>query len=166
MHLNFDLDLVEGERGQVEVNAFLKDTYGASLLSSNDTNRYDSTIDIPTPSPLGQGIMTVEIKTDFLVKPESDTGNLFIEIRSRGKPSGINVCTGDWFLYYFLHLHQLWAIRPKALRTVVGEGLHQGQLRKVGGGDIGSDTQGVLVPRATHAHHFHVWDNIHKEKTL
>lgn len=157
MHLNFGLDIIEGERGQNEVNAFLEQTYGASLLSSNYTNRYDSTIDIPTPSPLGQGIMTVEVKTDFLVTPERDTGNLFIEVQSRDKPSGINVCTGDWFLYYFKHLRQLWAIRPKALLTLVGEGLHHGTLRLVGGGDIGSNTQGILVPRDTHHQHFHVW---------
>ena len=157
MHLNFDLDIIEGERGQAEVNAFLEQTYGASLLSSNETKRYDCTINIPTPSPLGQGIMTVEIKTDFLVTPERDTGNLFIEVNSRGKRSGINVCTGDWFLYYFKHLRQLWAIKPDTLLALLVVGVTTGKLRVVGGGDIGSGTQGILVPRDTHHQHFHVW---------
>lgn len=161
VHLNFDLDLVEGEAGQDEVIAFLTQMYGVTLLASNDTNRYDCTINIPVPSPLGQGFMTVEIKTDFLVTPDRDTGNLFVEINSRGKRSGINVCKGDWFLYYFKHLHQLWAIKPPALLNLLRVGIHSGHLRMVGGGDIGSGTQGVLVPRDIHHQHFHVWGDVH-----
>lgn len=149
-HYNFSQDLEDGEAGEREVVEFFARKYGGKPIAFNDTNRYDRILDFPIDTPFSLGPMSFEIKTDVLITPTKDTGNLFIEVQSRGKKSGIQVCTADWFAYYLKHLKQLWAIRPHDLLTLI----RTGRFRDVYGGDEGSGTRGVLIPRATEREHF------------
>lgn len=42
------------------------------------------------------GELKLEVKTDFMCK---DTGNVFIEYKSRGKDSGIKISTADYWVF-------------------------------------------------------------------
>jgi len=149
-HYNFSQDLEDGEAGEHEVVTLFAQEYDGTPIASNDTNRYDRIINFPNGSVFGHGPVSFEIKTDVLITPTKDTGNLFIEVQSRGKKSGIQVCTADWFVYYLKHLNEIWSIRPTDLLALI----RTGRFRDVYGGDEGSGTRGVLIPRASERSHF------------
>ena len=76
------------------------------------------------------GEFKIEVKTDFLCK---DTGNVFIEFKSRGKDSGIKTTTSDFWVFVlpknqddfpimiFIHLSKLKnLIKNKKYKVVNG----------------------------------------------
>lgn len=147
-HYDFDRDVVEGEAGEREVVAWLCGRFNGTLVDTNRTNTHDAVIEFPTKR------VSFEIKTDVLVTPERDTGNLFVEYRSRGKPSGIVVSKADYFATYFRNLGELWIIGTKNLRKLI----RQVSFRKVQNvGDPNSGTCGYLIPREAYAEHFIVF---------
>ena len=89
------------------------------------------------------GEFKLEAKTDFLCK---DTGNVFIEFRSRGKDSGIKVTTADFWSFVlpqsqddfpiiiFIHLSKL----KKLIETK--------KYKIVNGGDA-MTSKGYLIPK-------------------
>lgn len=143
MHYDFDKDLVDGLAGEQEIRWFLSRRFGGSLTYTNETKHLDTLMNFPAPTPFGVGHVSFEIKTDVLVSPERDTGNLFIEVQSRGKKSGIQVCQADWFLYYLKHFDEVWAIRPQDCLALI----RTGGFRSIEGGDAGSGTRGVLMEK-------------------
>jgi hypothetical protein len=151
-HYTFRKDLVEGEQGETFVTNWLCTNANGVLLSDNKTNTHDIIIQFPErTNTIWSGIQSLEIKTDVLVKPERDTGNLFIEYHSRGNPSGISVCKADFFVTYFKHLQELWVISTSDLKNLVKENT----FRKVtNAGDEGSNTCGYLIPRNTYRRYF------------
>ncbi len=155
MHYDFDKDLVDGHEGEVMVREWLG-RFGGTQTFANDTKTMDTLMHFPTPTDFGVGHVTFEIKTDVLVTPQRDTGNLFIEVQSRGKKSGIQVCRADWFLYFFRHLDEVWAIQPENLLALI----RTGRFRSVYGGDEGSGTRGVLIDRASTAEHFLIYRGV------
>ena len=156
MYYNFDQDLVEGKKGEETIQAFLTRRFGGTLVFNNDTKSLDTLMHFSTPTPFGVGHISFEIKTDVLVSPQRDTGNLFIECQSRGKKSGIQVCRADWFLYYLKHFDEVWCIRPVACLELI----HTGRFRSVIGGDAGSGTLGVLLPKERVADSFLVFHEV------
>ena len=82
---------------------------------------------------------TVEVKTDFKALK---TGNLFIEFKSRGKPSGIVTTQATWWC--FLVANDLFIrISTERLKGLARKFYNKGKIVK--GGD--SDTSdAVLVP--------------------
>ena len=155
-HYEFHADLIDGEVGEREVVDFLATQHGGKFVFDNKTNSLDTLLNFPEKSVFGQGFLTFEIKTDVLVSPTRDTGNLFIEVQSRGKKSGIQVTQANWFLYYLKHLNELWAIKPQDLLALI----RTGAFSTVEGGDHGSGTRGVLIPRERTRTHFLVFSGI------
>jgi len=151
-HYTFRKDVIEGEQGESFITSWLCENANGVLLSDNKTNTHDVTIQFPERNnTIWSGIQTLEIKTDVLVKPERDTGNLFIEYHSRGKPSGISVCKADFFITYFKHLREVWVISTSNLKKLIEE--HN--FRTVtNAGDENSRTCGYLIPRAKYREYF------------
>jgi hypothetical protein len=143
---DFRKDIIEGEEGEMVV---LKDleSMGAEFISDNKDNKYDLKI-----SKSGKEI-TYEIKTDVYCKPDSDTGNMFIEFECRGKDSGIRVSQATWFVTYYKHLNELWYIKTEDLLNLV----ENEPIRMTNNsGDAGSNTRGYLLPRYQYKSHFKV----------
>jgi len=65
--------------------------------------------------------LMVEVKTD---KYEKRTNNLFIELKSRGKKSGILTTTSNWFIYFFIRKNlfpknNVFIFKTEDLREIV-----------------------------------------------
>ena len=148
---SFKHDVVEGEAGEKTVVNWLCENLGGVPLEYNKTNSHDIVIRFPERKGYWSGEVSLEIKTDVLVKPGRDTGNMFIEYHSRGKPSGISTCTADFFVTYFKHLGEVWVIPTQDLKFLVTVD----KFREVtNAGDAGSGTCGYLVPRMKYREHF------------
>tara|TARA_R100001244_G_scaffold131259_1_gene104292 strand:- start:123 stop:470 length:348 start_codon:yes stop_codon:yes gene_type:complete len=81
----------------------------------------------------------IEVKTDYQA---TETGNIFVEYRSRNKPSGIVTTHAQWFAY-LLSNELIILISTKKLTDLCRKYL--GTKRDIIGGD--SDTsQGILLP--------------------
>ena len=145
-NLDFRKDLKLGNDGEDIVTKFLE-SKGLKYISSNDDNQYDLKMGN------GEGELTYEIKTDVKCAPLFDTGNIFIEYESRGKPSGIQVTKSDWFVTYFKYLNELWFIRSENLKKLIQE--NDFPIFK-DAGDIGSATHGYLIKRKDFKKHFYV----------
>ena len=151
-HYTFRKDVIEGEQGEAFITNWLCENANGVLLSDNKTNTHDIIIQFPERNnTIWSGIQTLEIKTDVLVKPERDTGNLFIEYHSRGKPSGISVCKADFFITYFKHLREVWVINTSDLKQLIEE---HNFCTVTNAGDKGSGTCGYLIPRTKYREYF------------
>lgn len=82
-----------------------------------------------------------------------DTGNLFIEDTSYGRPSGINVCKADWFVYYYPYLGEFWVIKLGDLKGLIAENEFD---YKSYSGDEGSNTGGWVIPRNNFRDKFYI----------
>ena len=153
---NFSKDINDGEKGELIVR-FDLESEGAKFLSENKDYRYDLKMGMPN----GKEIL-LEIKTDVYCKPNRDTGNMFIEYECRGKASGINITLGDYFVYYYPYLKEIWYIKTSKLRKLIQENnFRETQFS----GDEGSNTKGFLINRNSQRQHFKVrqidyeWEN-------
>jgi hypothetical protein len=152
---NFKADLQRGKDGENLITEFLTKNGTARLISTNDTKSHDVIIEFTSPHLLfGSGKKSFEIKTDLLITPEKDTGNVFIEYTSWNKPSGIEVCQADWFIYHLVNFKEAWCVQPEKLRFLLRE--QRKTLRKVQGGDKISNTWGFLLKRRDWREHFHI----------
>ena len=59
-------------------------------------------------------MVTYEVKTDLLV---GSTGNLIIEFKDKGKPSGISTTTADYWTLYSPQMERVWNIKTNDLKT-------------------------------------------------
>ena len=150
-HYNFKDDLYEGNKGENTVIEHLK-KLGGHLLSKNNDNRFDAAIE------RNGKILKYEIKTDFYCVPIRDTGNMFIEVECRGKPSGIMVTKADWFVTYYNGLNEIWYIKTKDLLQLIDKNKDELYLHP-NSGDEGSGTQGWLIPRRKFSDEFLVYDS-------
>lgn len=148
-NLDFIKDLKLGNEGEQMVVRFLEKR-GLKYHKSNNDNKYD----IEMISGFGQNTLKYEVKTDVKCAPVFDTGNLFIEFSSRGKPSGIEVTEADWFVTYFQYLGEMWFIKSDMLRELIKE--NNFPVFK-NAGDIGSETHGYLINRIEFIKHFYVY---------
>jgi len=141
---DFTKDIHTGEAGEKIVVMDLE-TLGLKLLSDNKTNTYDLLMDKD-----GREI-TYEVKTDVLIRPESDTGNMFIEFESRYNPSGISTSKAEWFVTFFQHLREIWYIRTTDLIQLLAE--IECPITE-SAGDIDSNTKGYLLNRYKYQNKF------------
>lgn len=133
----FNKDIAIGDFGEKIIIRDLARN-GISFVSDNKDNKYDLLME------KGKKQVTYEVKTDVFCFPDKDTGNLFIEYESRGKDSGIAVTQAKWFATYFKHLKEIWYIKTEDLKELMVEN----EFKKIEfGGDIDSNTKGVLIPR-------------------
>lgn len=83
----------------------------------------------------------VEVKWDRRAK---DTGNVFIEYRQKGRPSGIAITEADWWAIFFDEDAAVW-LRTQRLLWLARESWNAGN--RVAGGDY-DRYEGVLIPLA------------------
>lgn len=143
---DFKKDIVIGEEGE---NILIKDliALGATFESNNKTNSHDIIVKYKDKE------VTYECKTDIF----SDTGNMFIETKSRGKESGISVTKAKWFVTYFKRLNELWYIETTELKKILSEYEHT-YIKNVG--DKDSNTEGYLLNKNMFRNSFIVRDSI------
>ena len=72
---------------------------------------------------LFEGEGSIEVKTERDIW--ADTGNMAIEIRYKGKPSGISHTEADWFIYWYrdLSFNNLWMIKVDDLKSLSMTGM-------------------------------------------
>jgi hypothetical protein len=145
-NLDFISDLKLGNEGEESIIKYLLDN-GCKYVDSNNDNKYDIKM-------IKKGLETTyEIKTDVKCAPLFDTGNIFIEFESRGKPSGISVTQADWFVTYFKYLKEAWFIKSDKLKKLINENDFQ---TFKDAGDVGSATHGYLIKRKDFKKYFYV----------
>ena len=86
------------------------------------------------------------------VKSERDiwanTGNHYVEISSRGKPSGIQTTEAKWWFINFFNKDKLCfsiTVSVESLKKLVKEGRKHKGWKKIPGGDDNT-SMGILVP--------------------
>ena len=147
MDLNkkFKKDLEFGNVGEKIVAAYMA-INGMTIVSDESTDTKD--YDIIMYSPKADKNLYMEVKTDNYVDDNNDTGNIAIEIRYRGKPSGISTT------------NNLWMMPCDKLKRFIKENIKD--LKVVKGGD-NNWSELVLIPRKKYAQYFGV-DTIKKTK--
>lgn len=153
---NFEEDLKEGEQGEMIIALYLALCHGLKFKHYNKDYKYDiMMINRKTEDPV-----KFEVKSDAYVDYRNDTGNMAIEIRDRGKPSGISTSESDVFLYYFRNLQRdnVWMLKTDALKALIKENISS--LKRVKGGDDNA-AEMILIPRERFRRVFFV-DTINK----
>ena len=147
-----------GEMCEKLVIEYLETNHKTFLMERRNDNKYDFMM------ATKNGIYTYEVKGDnFCVAPTilngrkiqgTDSGNMFIEFQQSELPSGIEVTTADWFVYYYYHLDKLYFIKTEKLRELIAQ--NQFVI-----GTVWYDKKpnlGYLIPRDKFAHHFIICD--------
>ena len=144
---------LEGER----VVAFYLSINGMKIIRE-DIKGED--YDIIMYSPKADKNLYMEIKTDNYVNDNNDTGNIAIEIRYKGNPSGISATKADWWVYYMpeISVNNLWMMECNKLKRFIKENIKD--LKVVKGGD-NNWSELVLIPRKKYIQYFGV-DTIKK----
>ena len=89
---------------------------------------------------------SVEVKTERGLWRE--TGNICVEIRYRGKPSGISITVAKWWIHVLADgdcIESAFLFPVKVLKQKIKKWLKRGVARIVMGGDD-SESQIVLIP--------------------
>lgn len=115
---DFDLDL---ERGQVKEQLVRR-------LLSND-----------------QDHLRVEVKADYRATGPQGTGNHFVELSSKGRPSGIMVTNSDYWAVA-LDNGKVIMVPTEDVRELVAEALAEGRTARMPNGS--HPTEGALIPLA------------------
>ena len=138
---DFESDLKEGEDGEKIIALFLS-LQGLPFLGYNKDYRYD----LRHYSPSKDQELLFEVKTDDYCSDDSDTGNIAVEIKYKGKPSGISTTYAQWFVYYYKHISKdnIWMIQVDNLKSLIKENIND--IKFVHGGD-NNDSYIALIPR-------------------
>ncbi len=88
----------------------------------------------------------IEIKTDVY---HHKTNNMFIELKSRGRKSGLDTSKSDFFVYFFIRKdlypqNNVWIISTKLLKELVEKYRLDPKYIKRGGDN--NSSEGVLLP--------------------
>ena len=91
-------------------------------------------------SEIFNGVIKAEVKTDFLAHK---TGNIYIEVYSRGKQSGISLTTAEYWIIKINEIDITIIVSTQKLKEIVRKYFTLNGYKK--GGD--NDTSlGVLIP--------------------
>lgn len=139
---DFKKDLQDGEEGEMMMSVYLSIGHGLKFVNYNKDFKYD----ILMMNTEKNEEVKIEVKTDYYVDDDNDTGNMAVEIRHNKKPSGISTTKSDVFLYYFRNLQRdnVWMLKSDSLRKLIKDNISS--LKRVKGGDTGS-TELILIPR-------------------
>lgn len=153
---NFEDDLKIGEENEMVVSRFLE-SKGMRYISSCTYKEYDLLM-----CDKDNNEVKFEVKTDVLVTKDNDTGNIVIEIRYKGNPSGISSTEAKWFVYYYANLDKenLWMIKVDDLKKLIKDN----KFKIVMGGD-NNDSELVLIKRYDYISKFKVYNLCQKENT-
>jgi hypothetical protein len=143
---DFSKDLPAGKRGELMVRQWLEDA-GARFVESCNDKRFDLKVLWERPQH-----QTYEVKTDSYAY---NTGNLFVEFKSRGKDSGLEVTEADWWVQVQPGFREMWCIRPDSLKLLIER--NKAKIHSTSyGGDANSGTCGHLLDRETFREKFKV----------
>jgi len=111
---------VDGHKGEEAVRHFVETVMQKQFIKFNDNERYDILFQNDYEEPV-----TFEVKTDYWEKDwdKGGSGNMAIEYKCRGKPSGIRKTMATHFAYYFPNISDkhLWVIEVKNLKNLLKE---------------------------------------------
>jgi hypothetical protein len=111
---------------------------GLNVIKDNEDKNYDFLVE-------KNGITKkYELKTDYYISKNNDSGNMFIEYESWGRCSGICSTKSDWYVYYFYNLKEMWFIKTNELKFLI---INNNIPTKDKCGDELSNTKGYLIPR-------------------
>lgn len=144
---NFSKDLNKGRRGE-DVIASVLQSHGFRVIGDCNNSSFDLIMEY------NRKPYTYEIKTDLYCNPENDTGNIAVEVESRGKASGISVTQADYFVTYFPNLGEIWNIKTEDLKSLIER---NNIYLKENGGDKGSNTKFYLVNKNKFRNYFKVY---------
>ena len=120
MNNNFEDDLEDGQMGERAVRHFVETQWNKKFITYGDTSAFDIMFQNNRQNPV-----FFEVKTDMFEKDwdKGGTGNMAIEYKCRGKPSGIRTTKAGWFAYYFPNIRKnhLWIIRMDKLKELIKE---------------------------------------------
>ena len=134
----FYKDLEVATKTELDIAELFRENYNAEIVEWRHDNHYDLKIKILDKT------YTIEIKEDF---KSAETSNLSIEYSCRGKNSGIMVTKADFYLiktYYSTEHFKYLMIPVKTIKRLI---LDKQYIRKVNGGDIGSNSLSFLFRR-------------------
>ena len=160
MNYNFDKDLKDGKKGEQVIRFFVESTLGQRYIKDNDTSAYDLLFEDENID-----LITYEVKTDLweIDWDKGGSGNMAIEYKCRGKPSGIRKTKATYFAYYIPNIQdkQLWIIKVEDLKKLIKDN----RFKRVNGGETYYDndekvTRCFLIDRYRYSKHFEVysWD--------
>ena len=111
---------MDGHKGEEAVRHFVETVMQKQFIKFNDNERYDILFQNDYEEPV-----TFEVKTDYWEKDwdKGGSGNMAIEYKCRGKPSGIRKTMATHFAYYFPNISDkhLWVIEVKNLKNLLKE---------------------------------------------
>ena len=153
---DYEEDLKLGEENEMIVSKFLEGK-GMKYISSCTYKNYDLLM-----SDNKNNEIKFEVKTDVLVTKDNDTGNVAIEIRYKGEPSGVSSTEAKWFVYYFANLDKenLWMISVDNLKKLI----KNNKFKIVKGGD-NNNSELVLIKRYNYISKFKVYNLCREENT-
>ncbi len=154
-YTKFKSDLIVGNEGEWNVVNFLKKEYGVYDEEYNGDWRWD----ISVKSLSTKKTTYFEVKTDVY---GIDTGNMAIEIRYKGNPSGISHTLADYFIYYYKNLDELYMIRCEDLKKLIKQNIKE--LKVVMGGD-NNQSELVLINRRDYSDHFQMFYHTYEQKS-
>ena len=142
MHYNFNKDIVDGDEGEKRVAEIMCGKCdGIVSVAHNNDSKYDWRFDLDDGN-----FVTVEVKHDLEI---GRTGNIALEVKCRGKESGLSVTQSDLFVIY-CHIHGVehaYAFKTSFLKKILNE---WDDIDPKKGGDLQKDGQRVsdlvLIP--------------------
>jgi hypothetical protein len=90
-----------------------------------------------------------EVKTDLLISPGNETGNLFMEIEHKGHKSGIIATTSDYYITILFFKREIWIGESPILRNLITHS----NFRITKGGEY-NKAIGSLLPRMLYKNYF------------
>jgi hypothetical protein len=151
---NFQEDVVFGEEGERIITEYLEDN-GLKLINTNKDYKYDIKMLKKNEE------VKYEIKTDDKISVISDTGNHFVEFECRNRytkklqPSGISTSESDWYVFYYIHINEIWFIKTETLKNLVKNNNNNFKIWYEAG-DKKNPTNGYLINRKDYKKYFHI----------
>jgi hypothetical protein len=110
-------------------------------MKYNNDFKYDLEVGNLAEKEIGELLQSghkIEVKKDLQAH---STGNVFVEYKSRNKPSGIATSLAEWYAFYLEP--QIVFIKTEALKIKCRKYL--GKRRDIAGGDSNT-SKGILLP--------------------
>ena len=153
MYTKFKKDLIIGNEGEWNIANFFKG-YGFKNIKYNNDYRWDICI----TNPSNNKVSYFEVKTDVYKR---DTGNMAVEIRYRGNPSGISHTEAEFFVYYYKDSGDMYVIKCSELRDLIKQNIEK--LKVVMGGDD-NQSELVLISRDDYCSYFQKFHHKYEQK--
>lgn len=111
----FNKDLKQGNLGETIIAKWLEKYKGFKLIKYGNTMDYDIVMEAPNGKQI-----TYEVKTDrYEFFKGYKTGNIFVETRCNGKPSGIWGSIADVYVFFFPDFEEVYFIKTSDLKDLI-----------------------------------------------